>query len=92
MNHDREEIIAANPLLDYCQAQGWQLKKDGPRWKCLCPLHDEDSPSFTINPEKGLWNCFGCKTGGSVIDLHAKLRGLSIGEAMRDLAEVSRAP
>ena len=37
-----------------------------------------------INPDKGLWRCFGCNTGGSVIDLHAKLRGLSIGEAMRD--------
>ena len=33
--HDREEIIAANPLLEYCQAQGWQLKKDGSsRWTC----------------------------------------------------------
>ena len=41
--HDRKQIIAANPLLDYCQAQGWQLKKDGPRWKCLCPLHNEDN-------------------------------------------------
>jgi hypothetical protein len=37
--HDRAEIIAANPLPNYCQARGWQLRKDGPRWKCLCPLH-----------------------------------------------------
>ena len=84
--HDREEIIVANPLLEYCQAQGWQLKKDGSsRWTCLCPLHDETTPSFTIDPRKNLWKCFGCDTGGSVIDLHAKLRGTSIGEAMRDL-------
>ncbi|MGA7391548.1 MAG: CHC2 zinc finger domain-containing protein [Terrimicrobiaceae bacterium] len=85
--HDREEIIAANPLLEYCQAQGWQLKKDGSsRWTCLCPLHDETTPSFTIDPRKNLWKCFGCGAGGSVIDLHAKLRGISIGEAMRKLS------
>ena len=83
--HDRKEILAANPLLDYAQKQGWQLETHGPSFVCLCPLHDETTPSFTINPEKNLWNCFGCDTGGSVIDLHAKLRGLSIGEAMRDL-------
>jgi CHC2-type zinc finger protein/DnaB helicase-like protein len=84
--HDREEIIVANPLLEYCQAQGLQLKKDGPRWKCLCPLHQEKTPSFTITPEKNLFKCFGCGEGGSVIDLHSKLRGISIGEAMRDLS------
>ena len=56
--HDREEIIAANPLLDYCQAHGLQLKKDGPRWRCLCPLHKEATPSFTIDAEKQLWKCF----------------------------------
>jgi 5S rRNA maturation endonuclease (ribonuclease M5) len=84
--HSREDIIAANPLLGYCQECGWQLRRDGRRWKCLCPLHNEDTPSFTIYPDKNLWRCFGCNTRGSVIDLHAKLRGLSIGEAMRDLS------
>ena len=84
--HDRKDILAANPLLAYCQGQGWQLKKDGSRWKCLCPLHDESSPSFTIDADKNLWKCFGCDTGGSVIDLHAKLRGISIGDAMRELS------
>ena len=55
-------------------------------------MHNEDSPSFTINPEKDLWNCFGCNTGGSVIDLHAKLRGISIGDAMRDLTPGNGSP
>ena len=84
--HSREDIIAANPLLGSCQECGWQLRRDGRRWKCLCPLHNEDTPSFTIYSDKNLWRCFGCNTRGSVIDLHAKLRGLSIGEAMRDLS------
>jgi hypothetical protein len=86
----REEIIAANPLLDYANKVGWPLKRSGPNFVCLCPLHKETTPSFTISPGKNLWNCFGCNTGGSVIDLHAKLRGLSIGEAMRELSGASR--
>ena len=84
--HDREQIIAANPLLEYCQARGWQLKKDGPRWKMLCPLHDEKTPSFSIGPKPNVWFCHGCKVGGSVIDLHMKLNGFDSGEAMRDLS------
>jgi DNA primase len=84
--YSREEIIAVNPLLDYAQKQGWQLKRRGSNFVCLCPLYEETTPSFTIDPRKNLWTCFGCDTGGSIIDLHAQLRGLSIGEAMRELS------
>jgi hypothetical protein len=84
---DREVIIAAHPLLDYCREHGWELRRDGSgRWKCLCPLHQEDTASFTINPEKNLFYCFGCKAGGSVIDLHMRLRGIDKGAAMRELS------
>ncbi len=86
MSLDRDAIIANNPLLPYCEARGWQLRRDGRRWKCLCPLHEESTPSFTVDAEKNLWNCFGCGKGGSVIDLHARLGGMTIGEAMRDLS------
>ena len=86
MSLDRDAIIADNPLLPYCEARGWQLKRDGRHWKCLCPLHDERTPSFTIDAERNLWNCFGCGKGGSVIDLHARLGGMTVGEAMRDLS------
>jgi hypothetical protein len=48
---DRAAIIAANPLLEYCRARGRDFKKEGSRWKCLCPLHDEDTPSFCIGPD-----------------------------------------
>lgn len=61
--HSREDIIAANPLLGYCQECGWQLRRDGRRWKCLCPLHNEDTPSFTIYPDKNLWRCDNAASG-----------------------------
>jgi len=36
----------------------------------LCPVHDEDTPSARVFPESNSWSCFGCKAGGSTIDLH----------------------
>ena len=86
IGHSREGIIHGNPLLDYAEQQGWKLKRVGANFVCCCPLHDETTPSFTFNPGKNLWKCFGCGAGGSVIDLHAQLRALSIGEAMRELS------
>jgi hypothetical protein len=87
---DRDEIIRANPILDYCRdycrSHGLELRREGREWVCSCPLHEERTPSFKINPEKQLFHCHGCGAGGSVIDLHAALKGITIGEAMRQLA------
>jgi hypothetical protein len=84
--YDRNTIIAAHPLLAYCHDIGLEMRRVGREWKCLCPLHNEQTPSFSVDTQKNLFHCHGCEAGGSVIDLHAKLRGLSIGEAMRDLS------
>lgn len=41
--------------------------------KICCPFHQEDTPSFSYSPEKGVWRCFGaCKFGGDVIAMHQK--------------------
>lgn len=41
--------------------------------KVCCPFHQEDTPSFSYSPEKGIWRCFGaCKFGGDVIAMHQK--------------------
>ena len=41
--------------------------------KICCPFHEEDPPSFSYSPDKGVWRCFGaCKVGGDVIALHQK--------------------
>jgi DNA primase len=42
------------------------LKKAGATWKGLCPFHGEKTPSFHVNPDKGLFYCFGCQAGGDV--------------------------
>jgi DNA primase len=64
-----------------------QLKRaGGGSLKGLCPFHDEKSPSFHVSPARGLWNCFGCNTGGDVISFIQKIDHLSFSEAVELLA------
>jgi DNA primase len=63
------------------------LKKAGATWKGLCPFHQERTPSFNVNGEKGFFKCFGCGAGGDAVkfvELHQKL---SFPEAIRYLAQ-----
>jgi DNA primase len=62
------------------------LKKKGRTFWALCPFHKEKTPSFSLDPENGLYYCFGCKEGGNAFTLLQKLEGLSFGEALRALA------
>jgi DNA primase len=62
------------------------LKKAGATFKGLCPFHQEKTPSFTVNREKGVFYCFGCQAGGDVVkfvELHQKV---PFPEAVRYLA------
>ena len=63
------------------------LKKAGSSYKGLCPFHNEKTPSFHVNQDKGFFKCFGCGAGGDVVkfvELHEKL---AFPEAVRLLAE-----
>jgi DNA primase len=53
-----------------------QLKKMGTSYKGLCPFHQEKTPSFNVNPDRGAFHCFGCGVGGDVFKfamLHEKV-------------------
>jgi DNA primase len=63
------------------------LVKKGRRFLGLCPFHQEKTPSFNVNQERGQYYCFGCKESGSVIDFLMKAEGYSFPEAVRILAE-----
>jgi len=65
----------------YCE-----LKKRGRSYWGLCPFHKEKTPSFSVDPENGLYFCFGCKEGGNAFTLLQKLEGLSFAEALSRLA------
>ena len=62
------------------------LKKAGRRYVGLCPFHTEKSPSFSVNPELGLYYCFGCQESGDAITFIRKLDGLDFPEAVERLA------
>ncbi len=62
------------------------LKPSGQRFKGRCPFHPDDTPSFTVSPDKGLWHCFGCHAGGDAIGFLMKIERLSFPEALARLA------
>lgn len=68
------------------------LKRRGKSFVGLCPFHQEKSPSFHVNPDRGFFHCFGCKESGSAIDFVMKEQGMTFPEAVRMLAETAGIP
>jgi len=62
------------------------LKKVGRNYFGLCPFHSEKTPSFSVNPGKGIFKCFGCGEGGDVIKFLSKIENVSYREAVKMLA------
>lgn len=63
-----------------------KLTRAGREWKACCPFHNEKSPSFYVNDEKGFYHCFGCQAHGDVIRWMTDQRGLSFMDAVKELA------
>lgn len=63
------------------------LKRRGRRWLGLCPFHKEKTPSFHVNPDTGVYHCFGCKESGDVFKFLERVEGYTFVEAVRALAE-----
>ena len=64
-----------------------ELKRSGANLMGLCPFHAEKSPSFSVNPGKQFYYCFGCGAGGDAIRFLTEHLGLSFFEAVNDLAQ-----
>jgi DNA primase len=63
------------------------LQRAGSRLRARCPFHQEKTPSFYVNPQLGLWKCFGCGAGGDIFEFVMKIEGLTFTEAGERLAE-----
>ncbi|MEE4200685.1 DNA primase [Erythrobacter sp.] len=63
-----------------------KLTRAGREWKACCPFHDEKTPSFYVNDQKGFYHCFGCGAHGDVISWMVEQRGLSFIDACKELA------
>jgi DNA primase len=63
-----------------------KLRKRGINYIANCPFHNEKTPSFNINPSKGIFKCFGCGKGGDVVTFIEEYEKFSFTEAIRWLA------
>ena len=81
-----DELTARNPIEDVV-GQYVSLKRSGSNMFGLCPFHGEKTASFSVAPDKGIYYCFGCHKGGSVINFQMEIEGLSYPDAVRALAK-----
>ena len=81
-----DELIARNPIEDVV-GQYVSLKRSGSNLFGLCPFHGEKTASFSVNPDKGIYYCFGCHKGGGSINFMMEIEGLSYPDAVRRLAQ-----
>lgn len=79
----RERANLAAVVSDYTA-----LKRSGSRLRGLCPFHDERTPSFFVDPARGLFHCFGCDAGGDVYDFLQRIEALTFPEAVERLARL----
>ena len=86
-NNQLERIKQEVSLLRLAEGQGYTLQKQGKDYAVCCPFHDDKTPSCIISPQSNLFNCFGCGTGGSVIDWVMKTQGVGFRHAVEILRE-----
>ena len=85
---DRQDIDKIRKKVDIVElvSRYVNLKDSGNSYKGVCPFHEDNDPSLTVDPTKKLWHCFGCGAGGDVFNFLMKIENLSFPDAVRELA------
>jgi DNA primase len=78
--------LRARTLLSAVIGPSVKLLRAGREWKACCPFHQEKTPSFTVNDDKGFYHCFGCGAHGDAIRFLTDARGLPFMDAVKELA------
>jgi len=81
-----DQVLARSDL-ESLIGQSVELKRQGRNLTGLCPFHTEKSPSFSVNPDKGVYYCFGCGASGNAVSFLMNREGLSFREAVLQLGE-----
>lgn len=89
MYYTEEQIEKVRSGSDIVQIIGRyvNLKRSGSGYVGLCPFHSEKTPSFSVNPARQMYKCFGCGVAGSVITFVMEYENYTFPEAMQFLAE-----
>ena len=80
-----EEVRLRSDIVDVI-GEYVTLKRKGKNYLGLCPFHSEDTPSFTVTPDKQMFYCFGCNTGGNVFTFLMKRENWTFVETIENLA------
>jgi len=80
-----QQVISRSDIVEVI-GQFLKLRKRGANYIANCPFHNEKTPSFNINPSKGIYKCFGCGKGGDVVSFVEEYEKFSFVEAIRWLA------
>jgi DNA primase len=78
--------LRARTTLSAVIAPSVKLIRAGREWKACCPFHNEKTPSFTVNDDKGFYHCFGCGAHGDAIRFLTDQRGMPFMDAVKELA------
>lgn len=95
MSSDVERLRRDVSLADTAASFGLKLEADGREFVACCPLHSEDTPSFTIftgNDHIERFHCFGCGERGDVLDFVRAIKGANLPEAINILGGSKNAP
>jgi len=84
-----DDLKSRADLVRIIQPYAQDLKKKGANWMACCPFHQEKTPSFSVNPSKGFYKCFGCGKGGTAFNFLMEMEGLNFPEAVKRVAEIS---
>lgn len=69
-----------------------QLRRAGNAWKACCPFHNEKTPSFSVNPARQTFKCFGCGVGGDAVKFIMMFENLDYPTALRRVADINGIP
>ena len=85
---DIQRMKAQADLVEVMRASGLKLEPVGKNLLCRCPWHDDKEASLVVNPEKQLYNCFGCEAKGDVLTFLQETESLSFRAALERLAAI----
>ncbi|MFM6944820.1 MAG: DNA primase [Bacteroidota bacterium] len=80
-----EEVLQRADIVEIIE-QFIRLKKRGANYVANCPFHNESTPSFSVNPARGIFKCFGCGKGGNAVTFVQEHEKLSFPEAIKWIA------
>lgn len=81
-----EEIKSRTSIVDVISSRV-TLKRSGSVYKACCPFHKEKTPSFSVNPARESYKCFGCGEGGDVFSFLMKHDGMTFVDAVKMLGD-----